>query len=148
MAFNLEPVARHRGRMVDAVQQELSALESSLAAATRLLGKHFQLRGTRLRELRGHQQRPDIEPLELRRRLEDLQRLERLIAAQHAAAEELRDAVEKKRLELTQRSQEQRVLQRLKERHLAQERQRERWREGRALDEVNATRHVRQHGAS
>lgn len=148
MAFNLEPVARYRGRTVDVAQQELGALQSSLAAATRLLGEHFWLRGTRLRELRGQQERADIEPLELRRRFEDLQRLERLIAAQHAAAAALQTAVEQKRLELTQRSQEQRVVQRLKEQHLARERQQERRQEGRLLDEVNTTRHVRRQGAS
>jgi len=145
LRFPLEPVLRYRSQLVDIAQQELGVLEGHRAHAARWvedLNTRHRFRLQQLREFQG----PQMNLVEMARRLADMERLTRLIQEQRAALARLDGLVEQKRQELLERSRAMKLIERLRDKHLLEVRRLLARREAQTLDDAGGIGFIRSRG--
>lgn len=139
--FLLEPVLGQRERIEDERQMHLAVRQRELRAAqdelARLNSEFRRFSG----ELRSRHKRLHGE--ELRAHYAHLEYLDRAITMQHAAVLHCRQAVERARTHLTDASKDRKVIEKLKEKRLAEHRALEASSEQKDLDDSNNRRYNR-----
>lgn len=145
LRFPLEPVLRYRSQLVDIAQQEMGVLESQRADAARWLDGLNTRHRLRLEQLRPFQG-PQMNLVEMGRRLADMERLMRLIQEQQAALARLDGLVQQKRQQLLERSREMKLIERLRDKHLLEVRRLLARREAQTLDDAGGIGFIRRRG--
>ena len=140
MRFQLQSVLDYREQIVDLRQGELAELENRLQAERQVLATLRQRIADLAACISQEQQAGGLNCDDLNYKTAYMEQLEAREEAQIERVRECRLVREAKRQELMQAAQDKQVLEKLKERHLEQQRAEELHREGQALDEINVVR--------
>lgn len=141
--FRLQPVLNYREQVVELRQQELAALERSLQvermALSTLQGHIFNL----AMDIQSTQQRSPLDCALILNQYTYLQQLQGREEEQKARVADLAQKTEVKRTELAQALQEKQIIEKLRERFLAQQKEENLRQEARTLDEIGVVRFLR-----
>jgi len=140
MKFQLQSVLDYREQIVDLRQGELVELEQKLQAEQLVLAALRERMADLADDIRESQQAGNLNCTEMNYKLAYLEQLEEREAAQVICVQECRELRDAKRLELMQAAQDKQVLDKLKNRHLEQQRAEELYQEGKTLDEISVVR--------
>ena len=138
--FRLESVLQYRERLVELRQQELAVLQLKLETETAKLAslrEHLESLATQIRAQQGSHA---LDCEGLRSSLGAFERVARQVGEQMAAVAVIEQQTEAKRVELSGAMQDKQVLEKLKERQLAEEQQEAIRKEGEVLDEMSVLR--------
>jgi len=147
LKFKLQSVLDYREQIVDLRQGELVELEQKLQAEQLVLAALRERIADLADDIRESQEAGNLNCTELNYKLAYMEQLEEREEAQVARVQECRRLREAKRLELMQAAQDKQVLEKLKDRHLEEQRAEELYRENQMLDEISVVRFHRNAGS-
>ncbi len=141
--FRLASVLDYREQVVDLRQQELARLENELLKEQETLARLRASITALSQDIKSAQQGGALDPGDLMFKFQHLRRLGEQEQRQIARLAEVSERVEAKRTELREAMQDKQVLEKLKERQLAQQRVEENSEESQLMDEIGVMRFLR-----